>query len=149
MIVIRYTVDKMDWSYIAGFFDGEGNLHINVIRIKNKFKTLQIFCRIYNVNKDILESIKRFIGFGKIYTHKGHRALELVISKKQEVKYFLEKIKDLVYLKKEQINYILKNFNFNKDKNFNFNLDEFRSFVDRIGLNDVRKNYNYNLNKNG
>ena len=80
----------MNWDYIAGFFDGEGNIHFNKIFYKNKFSSFQILCRFYNVNREVLISIRNFIGFGKIYSHKNHRALELVLMRKSDVNCFLK-----------------------------------------------------------
>ncbi len=133
----------MNWDYIAGFFDGEGNLHMNILRSKNKeIQSLQLICRIYNVNRDILIKIRNFIGYGKIYFHKNHRALELVIMGKDNVKSFLKNIKNRLYLKKDHVDYVLNNFNFNKDNNKNFDLEKFRIFVDRVGVEKLRKKLN-------
>ncbi len=58
----------MDWSYIAGFFDGEGNFKIGRIKITKGKIAHQLQIRITNTNKEVLEEIKRFVGYGWIST---------------------------------------------------------------------------------
>jgi len=48
----------MNWDYVAGFFDGEGSVTIR----RNKSPTL----RFGNTDREVLESLQRFIGFGHI-----------------------------------------------------------------------------------
>jgi len=57
-----YT-NNLDWSYIAGFFDGGGNLHINKILNKDKkVKAYQLAVRFYNSDVIVLSTIKTFLG---------------------------------------------------------------------------------------
>ena len=50
-------------SYIAGFFDGGGNLHINKILNKDKkVKAYQLAVRFYNSDVIVLSTIKTFLG---------------------------------------------------------------------------------------
>jgi len=132
----------MNWDYIAGFFDGEGNIHISVIRSKtqnNKLKSIQLVCRLYNSNQEILTQIKTFLGFGTIYLKKKE-IWELVILKKKDVQFFLNQIKDKVILKKGQISYVLNNYSFDHQNNVRFDIDQFRSFVTRKNVDQFRKN---------
>jgi len=132
----------MNWDYVAGFFDGEGNIHINVVRSKaqnNKLKSLQLVCRIYSSNKDILLQLQTFLGFGNIYLKKKE-IWELVISKKEDVQLFLSQIKEKVILKKDQISYALDNYSFDHQSNFDFDIDKFRTFITRKNIDKFRTN---------
>ena len=63
----------MDWSYVAGFFDGEGNIHMQRISDKNgEVKYFQVTLRIYNTDLNVLAKIQEFIGCGKLYIN-GNR----------------------------------------------------------------------------
>jgi hypothetical protein len=53
------TPSMIDWGYVAGFFDGEGNLH----RDKRKSTT---HLRIDNTSLVALEHIQSFVGCGQI-----------------------------------------------------------------------------------
>ena len=128
----------MDWSYIAGFFDGEGNLHINFVKNKSY---LQLMCRIYSSDRLILEIIKAFIdGKGNIYRDKNG-VYELTISKKTDVLFFLNNIFSHLILKKDAVNYVLKNYNFERGRNDDFDIQKFRSFVKRKNVNKFYKNH--------
>lgn len=142
----------MNWEYIAGFFDGEGNLNIGFI--KNKL-SYQLRIRFYSTDKDVLEKIKEFLrNKGYIYTKKASRnnpnrnlVYEFVILKKEDCLYFLKNISPYSVIKKEQINYLLENFDFLRGNrygghsNVNFDIDKFRSFNTRKGTNKFIKNY--------
>jgi len=129
----------MNWPYIAGFFDGEGNLHLNFV--KNK-QYLQLVCRIYNTEVFVLEEIKAFIGSGNIYHKKG--VYELVIAKKSDVSSFLENIFPHLLLKRFVVDYILKNYNFERGTSINFDIQKFRSFVKRKNVDKFHKNHSLN-----
>ena len=132
----------MDWSYIAGFFDGEGNLHLNFVKNKTQ---LQLTCRIYNSNIEVLNQLKEFIGNGNIYSKKNNEnwsaVYELTINKKVEVLSFLESIFPYLIIKKEHVKYILENYNFERKSNKDFNIRKFRSFISRKNVDKLRRNY--------
>ena len=101
----------MNWAYIAGFFDGDGNLHLNFVKNKTQ---LQLLCRIYNSNIEVLEKIKEFIGYGQIYSHKRINkdwavVHGLTMAKKKDVFSFLKNISPYLIIKRNQVNYTLKN----------------------------------------
>lgn len=128
----------MNWDYIAGFFDGEGNINVSkTCDYKKGGHNLVIMIRIYQSSKEVLEEIKAFIGYGSIYCKKSNLVFELTFSKKENVSAFLSNIKDKVILKKEQVNYLLNNYSFNRGNNPSFDVDKFRSFITR--KNVVRK----------
>lgn len=141
---LRTFEDKIDYSYIAGFFDGEGNLNVSFL----KPKTYQLTIRIYSTNREILEKINDFVKIGHIYkkNRKEKRDLsicyEFVIFKKKDCLSFLKNIFPYSNIKKEQIMYLLNNFYFIKNNNnINFDLDKFRSFIKR--KNVKRKYHTY------
>jgi hypothetical protein len=130
----------MDWSYIAGFFDGEGNLHLNFVKNKSN---LQLICRIYSSEREILDEIIKFTNYGKIYQKKGG-VFELAILKKSEVANFLKNIYPYLYLKKNVVGFILETYNFNRGSNEHFDIQKFRSFVKRKGVEKFHKNNELN-----
>lgn len=139
----------MNQDYIKGFFDGEGNLKINLIKRGSGKKAYQLVCRIYSSDKCILEKIKFFIGYGNIYSKKNHlsketirsKVFELVISKKEQCLNFLNNIRKLSVLKRDQIEFLYENFNFKVgESNIYFDIDKFRSFITRKGVDKLRKN---------
>lgn len=129
----------MNWDYIAGFFDGEGNIHILKTKTyENGKHNLAVAIRIYQSSKDVLEEIQKFIGYGVIYRKKNEGVFELTFVKKENVKNFLLNIKDKVITKKGQVNYLLENYHFERDSNENFDVDKFRSFIARKNVNTFR-----------
>ena len=117
----------MDWSYIAGFFDGEGNFHINFTK-----RSLHLVCRIYGNSVEVFNEMIRFMGFGKVYYREGHTP-ELIIYKKEDVRIFLEKITPFLILKKNHALFLLSEYHFEKNNNLDFNLDKFHEFPQRKG----------------
>jgi intein/homing endonuclease len=129
----------MNWSYLAGFFDGEGNIHINKNNTKSNY---QILVRLYSSNEDILKKIKLFLGYGQIYIKKKTGVYELTISKKHLVKEFLSNIYPLSFIKKEQIEFIINNYNFILGKSNNyFDLDKYRILICKKNVDKSRKNH--------
>ena len=126
----------MDWSYIAGFFDGEGNLHINKILNKDKkIKAYQIAVRFYNSDIVVLSTIKEFLGYGVIYSNKRESkpdgVYELSITSKKDVKNTLLHLEKHSISKKAKIIYLLTNFNFERNNNSGFDLETFHKMTER------------------
>jgi hypothetical protein len=92
----------MNWDYIAGFFDGEGNLNI-IKNIQKESYCIQV--RLYSSDEKVLLDIKKFIEKGHIYKTKKRLATnfvyELTISNKLDVKFFLGNIVDKIIIKKK------------------------------------------------
>jgi len=118
----------MDWNYIAGYFDGEGNLHVTKVRGKGAYH-LQI--RIYSSDDKSLNAIQKYLNYGKIYLRKKTGVGELIIHKKEDCFNFLKNVKDLVILKQEQVQFLLEHYSFERVNNLDFDLDKFRSFIKR------------------
>jgi len=148
----------MNWEYLAGFFDGEGNLNIGFI----KNLAYQLRVRIYSTNKDVLEKINEFLGNkGHIYIKNASKnnpnrnlLYELAILKKEDCLFFLTNIYPFSIIKKEQIGYLLKNFDFlrgNKSgghNNINFDIDKFRSFNTRKNTGNFIKTHTISRSTN-
>lgn len=140
----------MNWDYIAGFFDGEGNVHIHPIRGPKGPKAYHLLVRIYSTNKEVLGKIWEFLGNrGNIYIKKftidnidRNLLYELTITKKEDCLFILRNIVDYCIIKKDQVDYLLKNFSFLRgNNNLSFDLDKFRSFNTRKNVNKFTKNY--------
>lgn len=132
----------MNWDYIAGFFDGEGN--IMMIRHKpyqNGNTSMSILIRIYQKDKQILEEIRNFISYGKIYKKSGIWGChELSFSKKEYVEDFILNLVDRCITKRPQLNYLLDNFNFKVYKsNMFFDIEEFRKLIKRGNVDKMRR----------
>lgn len=128
----------MDWSYIAGFFDGEGNFHITSLP-----RGIYVICRIYGDSVEAFQEMINFMGFGKVYYRKkGLRVPELNIHKKEEVKKFLDNILPYLIVKRNHAKFILENYKFDNSNNLDFDKEGFYKFVRRKGVHNLRKNGN-------
>ena len=132
----------MNWEYLAGFFDGEGNVNINKITKQNGKFSYAIQLRIYNSEEKVLLQIKKFINIGQIYKVKRLPATnyvyELTITNKKDVKFFLDNIVDKLIIKQEIIQYILSNFSFERNNNNNFDLSFMRNLNQRNKGNIIK-----------
>ncbi|PJC44969.1 hypothetical protein CO038_00980 [Candidatus Pacearchaeota archaeon CG_4_9_14_0_2_um_filter_39_13] len=118
----------MDWPYLAGFFDGEGNIHFN--KIANK--SYQVLCRMYSSNEEVLLRIRNFLGFGNLYKKKSTGMCELTISNKENNLLFLKSIHPYSIIKKQTIEFVLGNYDFKRGKNnLNFDISAFHKLITR------------------
>lgn len=85
----------MDYSYIAGFFDGEGNIN----KFKSKGRTYYQLRMYQSGDKGLklLKEIKEFLGYGNLYVKKYKNpkwkdVWELTISNKSCVRDFKNKV---------------------------------------------------------
>ena len=124
----------MDWNYIAGYFDGEGNLHVTEVKGRGAYH-LQI--RIYSSDEKSLKKIQEYLGYGKIYLRKKTEVGELTIAKKEDCLNFLNNIQELVILKQGQVKFLLENYSFERTNNLSFDLDKFRGFVKRKNVTRI------------
>jgi hypothetical protein len=98
----------MNADYIAGFFDGEGNINCRISKKNKNLKNYQF--RIYQAGeqgKEILIEIQKFLGYGNLYKKQHlnikHKIVwELVIASKPEMKKFKDLIMNLCIIKKEK-----------------------------------------------
>lgn len=94
----------MTKEYIAGFFDGEGSIHSK----KNKVRIY-----ISQTNEDVLNQIKIFMGFGKVYHIKKRKehfkeAWVYCTTSSKDSYTFLEMTKEFLIVKKERTVEVLK-----------------------------------------
>jgi len=98
--------NEMTYAYIAGFFDGEGS----VGAYKSKWG-IYLNSRIGNTNLEILVKIKEVFG-GYVSTIKKtegrKQAWSWIVTDKNELRFFFEKILPYSTVKKQQIIYGLK-----------------------------------------
>lgn len=121
----------MNWDYLAGFFDGEGNLHITPLKKNNITIAYQLKVRLYSSDDKVLLKIKEFLGYGSIYLKKVSGVYELNITKKENVLNFFANIKDKLIIKKDQTEFVIQNYSFKRENNLYFDVDKFRSFIKR------------------
>lgn len=92
------------WSYIAGFFDGEGCIYVN--------KENRIRIEISQKRTFVLEEIMKFLnteGITSIISYsKNDKASELRINKHREIMDFLEKILPYTIVKKQETENAIK-----------------------------------------
>lgn len=129
----------MNWDYIAGFFDGEGNINL----IKNKQKlSYYIQVRLYSSDENVLLQIRNFLQRGQIYRVKKSSSTnfvyELDLTNKIDVKFFLENIVDKIIIKKEITQYVLNKFDFGRVSNTDFDISHFRNLNQRNKGNIVK-----------
>ena len=102
---------NVNLDYIAGFFDGEGSVMIKISRDKKrKYKVfLGGIIQIVQTNKEILERIRDFLGYGYILTrsHKKHPhwkpTTTLQIQNEEQCRDFIKKMKNRTYRKHKQL----------------------------------------------
>jgi len=106
---------KMNWDYIAGFFDGEGSVSISY-RANGNLRN--VILSISQCQLEVLEQIRDFVGEGKIDVnhHKGSKtwkkhwktAWHFRISNRPAVIKFLEKIQSKIIVKKDKNAHVLQ-----------------------------------------
>jgi intein/homing endonuclease len=67
--VFRLNIERqsMSWGYVAGFFDGEGNITLN-LKAKKAYWNITIT----NTHLGVLQEIQKFIGYGFIHERNHH-----------------------------------------------------------------------------
>lgn len=90
------------WSYVAGFFDAEGNL--SPINRGWEF-------RLTNTNKNALEEIRGFVGYGKLYKRdeswRKTTAFAYVAGRGLDILNIIRNIKNEVIVKKKRVHEFL------------------------------------------
>lgn len=105
---------ELNWSYIAGLFDGEGYIGLHKhkdSRVKIGF-TINAMVGITSTNKSILKLVRKSIPFGKIRVKTEVKyckpVYELLIQDLTGIEGFLTTIKDDLVLKKKRAEIMLK-----------------------------------------
>jgi hypothetical protein len=86
--------NPMSWPYIAGFFDGEGWATYD--------KTSDVYrFGMTNKNRQVLEEIQRFIGFGNLYKRRRTANSDLLVAAYKQELQFAEKILPYAIVKRQ------------------------------------------------
>ncbi|MEK7664444.1 MAG: LAGLIDADG family homing endonuclease [Patescibacteria group bacterium] len=88
----------MNWSYVAGFFDGEGSVARN--------NGLGFRITIPQTNEEVLKLIRNFVGFGfiiKVKKRESHwkDSWTYYIASKKDVYYFLKQVLPYLIVKRD------------------------------------------------
>lgn len=91
----------MDWSYIAGYFDGEG--HVSLHPMRRNRGDMQRSLTWYNTHLESLEAMKVFMGCGNILQSRGTTKPKytLCITRRQDMLRVLDKLIPLLIIKRE------------------------------------------------
>jgi len=100
--MIEFPNEDAKWAWVAGFFEGEGCLHISPVGKNGFYSQIVITSGV----KENLEVVRQITG-GRIYLHKEHRGnrhlyYSLRLTKRSEQQEFISKIKPFLAGKREQ-----------------------------------------------
>lgn len=117
-------------AYLAGFFDGDGSV---MIQLRER-KRMKYFFRVKTVvilyqdtrYLSVLKDIQSFLGFGYVYERNDHMT-ELRIEGHEKVHAFLDKVYPYVRFKKQQVLYVLQALKLLQKK---YSLEEFLEVCD-------------------
>ncbi len=129
----------MNWSYVAGFFDGEGS-----VRLTQR----KVILTIANTNKHVLDEITKFVGYGKVYSDrrkkikpKWNRAYVYAIQRYRGAFEFLNHILSYLYVKRKVVKLILRELKIRIEK---FEREtEFRQHVRRKIRKMIKQGHSY------
>lgn len=147
--------DNQFWKWFAGILDGDGNFDIRNINGKLKLKTIRI--KIHNRDVRILTRIQNYLHLGKIRTDKNKPYSIYDISKKEDMKYIINKINGLIRIKVDSykkaceylhIEYIEANYNIEKyDPYFSGLIDTDGTIVYNYTGNRIECNLEFKYNE--
>jgi len=105
----------MNWSYIAGLFDGEGSVFIGTDRChpQSNYTRTRVRVKITNTHKGLLERVRGFLGYGCISSSRRTRpgcaeCYMLWVQNQEAARGFLEHIRDELIVKREECDKALK-----------------------------------------
>ena len=122
MVLSKYrTIPREDISYIAGFFDGDGSVRLQLqprtsSKLGFRVRTIISFAQ-KTGHDESLKWIKRKLGIGYIY-NRNDLMTELKIEGFESVERILTILKPFVHFKKKQVNLVLKALKLLKEKDF-------------------------------
>ena len=124
------TKNSYQHAYLAGFFDGDGSVLIQLRERKGmkflfRVKTVVI---LYQDTRhlSILKDIQAYVGFGYVYERNDHMS-ELRIEGHKNVLSFLQMVHPYVKFKKQQMKYMLEALTLLQKK---YSLQEFLEICD-------------------
>lgn len=86
----------MSWSYVAGFFDGEGTVYHDKADRRYSFQTT-------NTNQQVLEEIRVFTGLGRIYHVRGTNIYRHEIYRWREQLLFIKAVLPFAIIKYDKL----------------------------------------------
>jgi hypothetical protein len=110
--------NRINWKYVAGFFDGDGCITMNYIELeRNKISSIFSIAQKYTPN--FLNYLKVYISSNSLYklTLSKHA---ISTSSKELISLIYEKIKNYLIVKKYQFYLLIKIIDENKKENKNF-----------------------------
>ena len=122
MVLSKYrTIPREDISYIAGFFDGDGSVRLQLqprtsSKLGFRVRTIISFAQ-KTGHDESLRWIKKVLGIGYIY-NRNDLMTELKIEGFESVERILTVLKPFVHFKKKQVNLVLKALKLLKKKDF-------------------------------
>jgi hypothetical protein len=122
MVLSKYrTIPREDISYIAGFFDGDGSVRLQLqprtsSKLGFRVRTIISFAQ-KTGHDESLKWIKRKLGIGYIY-NRNDLMTELKIEGFESVERILTILKPFVHFKKKQVNLVLRALELIKEKDF-------------------------------
>lgn len=124
----------MDYSYIAGFFDGEGSAMILTVKRKNNIFRFHPIIKIAQATTEILHEIREKLGFGKVVGNKvsyvgKKRTACYVVTGKENITKFVDIISPYVVLKKKQLILLKKVVSLQVGKNRPYTKKEFEKIM--------------------
>lgn len=139
MVLSKYrTIPREDISYIAGFFDGDGSVRLQLqprqsSKVGFRVRTVISFAQ-KTGHDDGLKWIQKQLGIGYIY-NRNDSITELKIEGFESVKRILTILKPFVRFKEKQVSLVLKALKILKENNF-----DIRQIAE---ISDEISKYNY------
>lgn len=114
----------MDWSYVAGYFDGEGSVSCSTIARGESKKTHALFW--FNTHRPSLDAMRAFMGVGvvreRLHGLKKKRAFVLQIGRKVDLLHALDHMIPHLLIKREKADalraYLIEHVNEGRNSNF-------------------------------
>lgn len=147
--------DNQFWKWFAGILDGDGNFDIRNINGILKLKTIRI--KLHNRDVRILTRIQNYLHLGRIRINKNKPYSIYEISKKEDMKFIINKINGLIRIKVDSykkaceyldIEYIEANYNIEKyDPYFSGLIDTDGTIVYNYSGNRIECNLEFKYNE--
>jgi hypothetical protein len=102
---------KVTWEYIAGFLDGGGTIQLH----KSQRLGVDMGIRLFSRNRRVLDVIAPFIGFSSLTRLRNIWWLQCY--NKKVLWNLLYNVSDKIIAKKEAVDYLLRNFDFERGTN--------------------------------
>lgn len=155
---LSVTEEYKFWNWFAGVLDGDGNFDIRKSPSSTHHKVLkQIRIKLHNRDVRIISRIQNYLHVGRVLSAKNKPYSIFVISKKEDMKFVINKINGLIRLKvpnfKEacdlyNIQYIEPNYTINKyDPYYSGLIDTDGSIVFNYSGNRIECNLEFKYNE--